>query len=91
MDVIKTKQVNIFATKFSPDLEADTLKEKLDREVTCWTSDISAKCTDAAQMSDLVLWPAGTFVRRYFEPRPRDFPTSGTDVTDCNPSVSKLS
>lgn len=64
--MIKTKLVNIFATKFSPDLEADTLKEylreKLDREVTCrkieaaqtrFTSfHISVECTDVAEMYD---------------------------------------
>lgn len=66
--MIKTKLVNIFATKFSPDLEADTLKEylkeKIDGEVTCWKIEaaqtrfssfhISAKCTDVAEMYDPV-------------------------------------
>lgn len=45
-------------------------------------------------MYDPELWPAGTFVRRYFEPRwHRDFPTMGQmeGVTPALISTSKLS
>ena len=85
--VIKTKLVSVFATRFSPTLEADTLcsylTEKLGKSVTCRKIEtisnrfssfhVTAECSEVADMYDPQLWPVGIYVRRYFEARrPRD-------------------
>lgn len=83
IQVIKTKLVSVFATKFSPDLDAETLtsymKDKLKREVTCHKIDtvqsrfssfkITAECNEVEEMYNPTLWPEGIFVRRFYEPR----------------------
>ncbi|KAJ8395940.1 hypothetical protein AAFF_G00026480 [Aldrovandia affinis] len=75
--------VSVFATKFDPNVDADTLsdylKEKLGREVKCRKIEtaqsrfssfcVTAECNDVAEMYDPQLWPAGSFVRRFYEPR----------------------
>ena len=80
---VKTKLVSVFATKFAPELDAETLsvylKEKLDREVTCVKIDndrsrfgsfkVTAECDNIGDMYSPELWPEGAFVRRYYEPR----------------------
>lgn len=80
---VKTKLVSVFATRFSPDLDAETLsaylKEILSREVNCLKIDtvhrrfssfkVSAECNEFDEMYIPELWPEGAFVRRYFEPR----------------------
>lgn len=80
---VKTKMVKVFATKFDLSVDADTLsdylKMKLNREVSCRKIEatqsrfssfcISAECNDVAELYDPQLWPAGTFVRRFYEPR----------------------
>lgn len=77
---VKTKMVKIFATKFDLSVDANTLSEylkpKLGREVTCRKIEatqsrfssfcISAECNDVAELYDPQLWPAGSFVRRYY-------------------------
>lgn len=93
---VKTKMVNVFATKFDPNLDANTLsdylKEKLGREVKCRKIEtvqsrfssfcVTAECNDVAEMFDPQLWPAGSFVRRYYEPRrPRGAVLSGPEET----------
>lgn len=79
--VVKTKLVSVFASKFSPDLDAETLsgylKEKLGREITCQRIDtvhrrcgsfkITAECDEVNEMYDLELWPEGALVRRYYQ------------------------
>ncbi|KAJ8415300.1 hypothetical protein AAFF_G00422800 [Aldrovandia affinis] len=69
--------VSVFATKFDPNVDADTLsdylKEKLGREVKCRKIEtaqsrfssfcVTAECNDVAEMYDPQLWPAGSFVR----------------------------
>lgn len=74
---------SVFATKFTPDLEADTLslylQEKLGRKVTCakiasvqnrYSSfKVTAECDDVKEMYDPALWPEGAFVRCFFEVR----------------------
>lgn len=81
--VVKTKLVSVFATRFSPSLDAVTLcsylTEKLGKSVTCRKIDstrnrfssfhVTAECNEVANMYDPQLWPAGTYVRRYFEAR----------------------
>lgn len=81
--MIKTKLVSVFASKFSPDLEAETLrtylKNKLGHDVSCDKIDtvndryasfkVTAECNTVDVMYDPELWPDGTFVRRYYEPR----------------------
>ncbi len=81
--VVKTKLVSVFATRFSPDLDASTLsnylKAKLNRDVTClkidntrsWFSSfkVTAECNDITEMYSPELWPDGALVRRYYEPR----------------------
>lgn len=80
---VKTKIVSVFATKFSPELDADTLadylKSKLNRVVTCQKIDnarsrvgsfkVTAECNDIGEMYTPELWPEGALIRRYYEPR----------------------
>lgn len=80
---ITTKMVSVFASRFDPNLNADTLfvylRDKLGREVNCpkietsrsriSSFSVTAECNNVAEMYDRHLWPAGSFVRRYFEPR----------------------
>ncbi|KAL7387451.1 hypothetical protein ABVT39_023677 [Epinephelus coioides] len=75
--VVKTKLVSVFASRFSPDLDADTLcayfTEKLGKSVTCRKIDsthnrfssfhITAECNEVA---DPQLWLSGVYVRRCF-------------------------
>lgn len=81
--MVKTKLVSVFASKFTPDLDALTLseylKEKLGRDVACQKIEtmqsryssfkVSAECNEVSEMYDPQLWPEGAFVRRYYEPR----------------------
>ena len=83
IQTVKTKLVSVFASKFSPELDAETLsrylKEKLGREVKCQKIDtvqsrfgsfkVSAECNEVAEMYKPELWPDGALVRRYYEPR----------------------
>lgn len=78
----ETKLVSVFASKFTPDLDALTLsgylKEKLGRIVACQRIDsvynryssftVSAECNEVSEMYDLELWPEVAFVKRYCEP-----------------------
>ena len=89
IDVITTKRVSVFATKFSPDLEADILRDYLANKlgnpsVTCRKTElatsrfgsfhITADCKEVADMCSPQAWPAGIYVRRLFESRrPRAF------------------
>ena len=80
---VQTKLVSVFATKFCPELDAETLsvylKEKLSREVTCHkigsaqsrfgSFKVTAECKDVRDMYAPDLWPEGALVRRYYEPR----------------------
>lgn len=80
---IKTKLVSVFASRFSPDVDADTLRtylnDKLGQDVTCFkistvntryaSFKVSAECNEVETMYNPELWPEGTFVRRYYEPR----------------------
>lgn len=89
---VKTKIVNVFATKISPELDADTLaeylKSKLNRVVTCQKIDsarsrvgsfkVTAECNDVSEMYNPELWPEGALVRRYYEPR--KVPTVVNDI-----------
>ena len=75
--------VSVFATRFSPDLDAETLSEylksKLNRDVTCQkivsvrsrfsSFKVTAECKDINEMYTPELWPEGALVRRYYEPR----------------------
>ena len=77
--VVKTKLVNVFATRFSPTLEVDALRvylsEKLkNNTVTCRKIEsaqgsryssfhITSECDNVADMYDPKLWPAGIYVR----------------------------
>lgn len=81
--VVRTKLVSVFATKFSPDLDAETLSEylseKLCRDVNCQRIDtasnryssfkVCAECNEVAEMFNPELWPEDSVVRRYYEPR----------------------
>lgn len=80
---VKTKMVSVFATKFDLSLDAatlsDYLKVKLGREVMCRKIEsahsrfssfqVTAECNEVPEMYDPQLWPAGSFVRRYYEIR----------------------
>lgn len=81
--VVKTKLVSVFATRFSPELDADTLcaylSGKLGKPVTCkkiastsnrfGSFQVVAECKEVAELYDTQLWPAGIYVRRYYEAR----------------------
>ena len=83
LSTVSTKLVSVFATKFSPDLDADTLRdflqEKMNREVKCRRIEtplsrfssfcISAEWNEWKEMYDPQFWPAGSVVRQYYEPR----------------------
>ena len=80
---VKTKLVSVFATRFAPDLDPETLttylKEKLGREVTCQkfvtehsrfaSFKVSAECIEVGEMYTPELWPEGAHVRRFYEQR----------------------
>lgn len=80
---VKTRSVSVFATKFSPDPESETLalylKCKLNREVTCQKIDNvrsrvgsfkgTAECNYIGEMYTPELWPEVALVWRYYEPR----------------------
>ena len=80
---VQTKLVSVFATKFCPELDAETLsvylKEKLNREVTCHKIDsahsrvgsfkVTAECKEVGELYAPDLWPEGSFIRRFYEPR----------------------
>nr|XP_020468024.1 uncharacterized protein LOC109967043 isoform X1 [Monopterus albus]XP_020468025.1 uncharacterized protein LOC109967043 isoform X2 [Monopterus albus] len=80
---VRTKLVNVFATKFLPDLDAETLcnylKERLGRHVQCErivtgntrcsSFKVSVECEDVTEVYNSELWPEGSLVRRYYEPR----------------------
>ena len=97
---VKTKLVSVFATKFAPDLDAETLslylKEKLHRDVTCVKIDndrsrfgsfkVTAECDNIADMYSPELWPEGAFVRRYYEPRKAVAVLSGSNA---NPIIEE--
>ena len=75
--------MSVFATKFSPDLDSETLtsymRDKLGRDVTCQKIEtvqsrfgsfkITAECKEVDEMYNPELWPEGTFVRRFYEAR----------------------
>lgn len=81
--MVKTKLVSVFASKFYPDVDTETLRAylegKLGHDVTCQkittvnnryaSFKVSAECSDVAVMYNPELWPEGTFVRRYYEQR----------------------
>ena len=96
---ITTKMVSVFVSKFDPNLDAitlsDYLKDKLDREVKCRKIEttlsrfssfcVTAECDNVAEMYDPHLWPAGAFVRRYFEPRQAKVAGGGAVRLEANP------
>lgn len=83
ISVIRTKLVSVFATKFSPDLNAETLAKYLSgqmgRSVNCQriatagnrygSFKVTAECNEINEMYNPEIWPEGSLVRRYYEPR----------------------
>lgn len=81
--VVKTKLVTVFATRFSPNLDADTLccyvTERLGKPVTCRKIDstrnrfsafhITAECNEVEDIYNPQLWRTRIYVCRYFEAR----------------------
>lgn len=82
IQVITTKLVSVFAARFSPDLDADTLCDYLtetlgNKSVTCRKIEtarnryssfhITAECNDISDMYNPQLWLARIYVRRYYE------------------------
>ena len=75
---VRTKLVNIFATKFLPDLDAGALeqylRDKLGRVVQCNRIDtgnaryssfkVSIECEEVAEAYNPEIWPVGSLVRR---------------------------
>lgn len=80
---VTTKLVSVFASKFSPDLDVQTLtdylKDQLHRDVVCQkiatrntrfaSFKVTAECRDVAEMYNPEIWPVGSYVRRFYEPR----------------------
>lgn len=103
IQAVQTKMVSVFATRFDPCLEADTLsnylKSKLGRAVECRKIEtvhgrfssfhVTAECKEVAEMYDPDLWPTGSFVRRYYEARQRRLP--GASVPETLPFGSNRS
>ena len=46
---------------------------------------VTAECDNVAEMYDPHLWPAGAFVRRYFEPRRAKVAGGGAVLLETNP------
>lgn len=81
--IVKTKLVMTFASRFTPDLDAETLSAylsaQLDREVTCvkiatahnryGSFKVSAECKEISEKYSTELWPDGATVRHYYEPK----------------------
>lgn len=81
--MITTKRVSVFASRFSPDIDAEVLRTHLasklghgvlcERIVTVNTRyasfKVSAECKEIGDMYNPELWPEGTYVRRFYEPR----------------------
>ena len=80
---VRTKIANIFATRFSPELDAETLehylKDQVKMKVKCRkitsgqnrfaSFQVTAECADPKVLLDPLIWPEGAFVRWYYEPR----------------------
>ena len=96
IQVVTSKLVSVFATRFAPSLEADALcdylKEKLNNTtVTCRRIEstnsrfgsfhVTSECDNVDVMYKPELWPAGTYVRRYYEAR-------GTNATGTSKSTA---
>ena len=85
---VRTKVANVFATRFSPDLESKTLedylKEKLKMAIKCCKIEtnhgrfasfhVTAECDDPKVFLEPAIWPEGAYVRWYYEPRKRTRP-----------------
>lgn len=98
--VVKTKLVNVFATKFAPSLDADKLRVylsgKLENEtVTCRKIEsacsrygsfhITAECINVADMYEPNLWPTGIYVHRFYEAHgPRFLNNEGGSELKCH-------
>ena len=100
ISVITTKRVSIFATRFSPEVDAETLRsylsEKLaNKSVACRKIEsqgsrygsfhVTADCKEVADMYSPQIWPAGVYVRRFFEPcghrvSPDNIPAVGNEL-----------
>lgn len=98
IQVVKTKLVSVFATKFSPDVNSEALasylKDNLHRDVTCEKIDsaqrrynsfkVTAECNNVGEMYEPQLWPEGVFVRRFYEAcKPVDIKTRSVAKTGC--------
>ena len=80
--VKRTREARVFASRFSPDLDAASLQaylqDKCNLKVQCerlmtrkdtYSSfKISAECQHPRELLDPHLWPEGTYVRRFYEP-----------------------
>ena len=83
IQAVKTKKVNVFATRFDPDLDStilqECLKERLNDSVKCRKIErenarfssfqVTALCNEVNELYAPDIWPDGIFVRRYYEPR----------------------
>lgn len=98
IQTIKTKLVSVFASKFSPELDAETLsiylKEQLGREVKCQklgtgqsrfgSFKVSAECNEVSEMYQPQIWPDGALVRRFYEPRREGRPVELNSVASTS-------
>ena len=75
---MKARMVHVFATRFYPDMDEETLsrylEDKLKRSVECHklskdnhtgSFHVSAMCVDPSDLYSTDVWPDGILVRRY--------------------------
>lgn len=106
IQVMKTKLVCVFATKFlDSETLANYLKDKLRLDVTCQKIDtaqtrfnsfkITAEWNEVSKMYEPQIWPEGTFVKRFYEVRKPRSTAAPVDikapVATTNVSVARAS
>ena len=90
LSAVNTRLVQVFATKFKPDVEADELAQylenKLSRKVLCTklgsnprqaSFQVKVECEKVEEVYGPELWPKGIFVRR-FRPTQRGYAGGGS-------------
>lgn len=103
IQVVTTKRVSLFASRFDPALEADMLRDYLVKKLNTTTVSctkiasayrrfssfhVTAECNDIAVMYNPDLWPVGAYIRQYYEMRqPRSMHQQHSCATDQTQGV----
>ena len=96
MSAVNTRMVQVFATNFKPDVEADELAQylenKLSRKVGCVklgsnprqaSFHVKVECEKVEEVYGPELWPKGIFVRR-FRPTQRGYGGGGSQNSESS-------